>query len=281
MICAQARMSIKVVLGFALLGAVHARCAPGQDTQVEALLKQAAAEPDADGAGAILSKLLTDDTLIRSALLKARQGDERSIFVLFGGNWGTRVNDSRESRRRWQRTLSAAVSADPTLIQCVIRADRYATYLERKTGKGASTANEFTFFERSPYVDDILEFGIEALRRQVNGAAGPIISLDGFVLRSAEEVEDRLLDQWQVVCGACDRLDLIENATTKNWRNRFNALDSWFQRNRPYMLWDDTNSCARVDRTAMRRGIPTLRKSRIIPDLKPPWMSSQARHGKS
>ena len=78
-----------------------------------------------------------------------------------------------------------------------------------------------------------------------------------------------------MLCAVCDRLDLIENATPKNWRDRFARLDKWFQENRPYILWDNEKSCIRIDETAKESGSPTSRTSRSIPELKPTWQSRE------
>ena len=69
---------------------------------------------------------------------------------------------------------------------------------------------------------------------------------DPLIMVTADEVEQDLLCTWQMICGVCDRLDLIRGATTKNWRDRFSDLDHRFQRNRPYMVWDGSKSCIRI-----------------------------------
>jgi hypothetical protein len=92
------------------------------------------------------------------------------------------------------------------------------------------------------------------------------------VLVPADEVEIDLLDIWQMLCGLYDRLDLIDNATTENWRGRFPELDKWFKEHRPYILWDNNESHCRIDKDAKEQGRPTPRASRSIPELKPPWV---------
>jgi hypothetical protein len=74
-----------------------------------------------------------------------------------------------------------------------------------------------------------------------------------------------------MLCGVCDRLDLIRDSSVKNWRGRFSELDKWFQTNRPYIRWDRKRSCILVDQEAKDFGSPTERKLRKIPELKPPW----------
>jgi hypothetical protein len=123
------------------------------------------------------------------------------------------------------------------------------------------------------YVDDLVENFIEALRKQTTHPAEPIETPYNKSIRiTAEEMELNYLHTWQMVCGVCNRLDLIDKATTKSWRARFSPLDKWFQSNRPYVSWDNDQSCIRIDEDARSSGHPTPRASRSIPELKPPWL---------
>lgn len=237
-----------------------------------AAFERASKEPDLDAAGLILSKALSDESVLRSAYAASKDLDQRSTYILFGGNWGSRAEISWKERTRRREILIESISAKPVLIRLALRADRYATYQGKRHPRGAATINYFAFFSYSPHADDLVESFIESLRRKVPHPAGAIKSPFGStVLVSADEAELNLLETWQLVCGVCDRLDLIDKATTKNWRDRFPDLDKWFQENRPYILWDDSKSCIRLDEDAKELGSPTPRESRSIPELKPSW----------
>jgi hypothetical protein len=243
--------------------------------RLKVALDRASKESDLDEAGLILSSVFSDESILRSAYLTTTPLDERTIFILFGCNWGRRADLTWEERQRRQRILIESVSAKPELIRWVLRADRYETYHEKRHPYGAATINSFPFFSYSSYTDDLVETLMEPLRKDVTHPATAIKSVDGVVLLTAEDVEWNLLASWQLLCGVCDRLDLIDKVTTKNWRERFSDLDRWFQRNRPYILWDDDKSCIRLDEEAKENGRPTRRKSRSIPELKPSWQSAR------
>ncbi len=55
----------------------------------DAVFEAAAKEPDIEGAGLVLSSLLSDESTIRSAFLSSVVPDERSLYVLFGSLWFT------------------------------------------------------------------------------------------------------------------------------------------------------------------------------------------------
>ena len=125
---------------------------------------------------------------------------------------------------------------------------------------------------------------IETLRKETTHPAEPIVSpynelrakgSPSQVRVTAEEMEVNLLDTWQMLCGVCDRLDLIDGATTKTWRGQFRELDQWFQKNRPYVLWDNSVSRIQIDKDAKEVGRPTQRTARYIPELRPPWLSRE------
>ena len=244
----------------------------GPRNRLEAVFERASKESDVDGAGLILSSVLSDEPTIRSAFSTSVVLSERSAYILFGGNWGPRARVPREKRSQWSRVLLDTVSARPLLIRRVLRAERYEGYLRRRHSGGAATINSFPFFTLSPYADDLVELYIESLRQEINRPPRPILVFN-HVAVTAIEHEGGLLTTWQMLCGLCDRLDLIDKATSKNWRSRFPDLDIWFQRNRPYILWNESKSCIRIDENAKRGGSPTLRESRFIPELKPPWLS--------
>ncbi len=182
--------------------------------------------------------------------------------------------------------MVGAVATKPDLIRSVLRADRYETFLVTREPRGAATINYFAFFEGCSYADDLIERPIEAMRQEATHPAEPILSpyndlrpkgSPPQVLVSAEKQELSLLGEWQMLCGVCDRLDLIEGSTVKNWRSRFAELDQWFKTNRPYIRWNNKRSCVRIDREAKESGTPTSRKMRKIPELKPPWLSTAAK----
>jgi len=263
----------------AFMQALGERTPPGPPKRVEAVFERASKESDVEGAGLILSSLLADETTMRAAFSTSVVLDERSVYVLFGGHWGPRAPVAWKDKRRLSRILVDSVSTKPVLIRSVIRADRYESYIIRRHPRGAATINGFPFFSYSPYADDLVEFLVEHLRKEAAHPAKAITSFDfgtstkpPRILVTAEQRELDILCTWQTLCGACDRLDLIEKATTKNWRDRFAELDKWFQENRPYMLWDHGKSCIRIDEEARERGEPTSRKSRSIPELRPPWL---------
>jgi hypothetical protein len=273
----------------ALVAVLIAAQAPDQGASsalhasVDAVVERAQREPDVDGAGLILVSLLSDEPKFRRAITNSAFLDERSIYILFAGEWGSRATGTSKDRALWHRVLVEAISAKPALIDAAMRADRYDTYLRRRErrSRGAQTINSFTFFSFSPYADDLAEVFIESLRKASTHPAEPTTFPPGaggrkFVLRTAQENELDLLDRWQMLCGLCGRLDLIEGATAKNWRERFPELEKWFQKNRPYILWADDGSFFAIDQEAQGSGRPTPRKSRSIPELKPPWLVDEA-----
>jgi len=206
--------------------------------------------------------------------------DERSIYILFGGDWGSRARVTWKDRVQRHRIVVESVSTKPLLICLVIRADRYKTYFRMRTNGGAATINFFPFFDSSLYADDLVETYIETLRKDANHPAKELRSIDASIIFvTAEEMEVNLLSTWQMLCGVCNRLDLIDGATTKNWRSRFHKLDQWFQKNRPYIFWDNNGSRLQVDENAKEEGRPTRRSSRFIPELKPPWLSGDVLKG--
>ncbi len=265
-----------------LLMQVAAEQAPRAPREsVQAVFDRASRAPDLDAAAVVLSSLLADDATLRSAYLSSAVLDERSVYILLGGAWGSRVTTTWADGLRRSRILVEAVSTRPALIGSIIRADRYSTYIRGGRPQGAATINYFTFFEKSRYADDLMEKSIESLRGETTHPAKAIESpynelrpkaMLPLILVTAEDVEVNLLHSWQLICGVCDRLDLIDKATTKNWRDRFPELDRWFQVNRPYILWDDGKSCIRVDEEAKETGRATPRESRSIPALRPPWL---------
>lgn len=238
--------------------------------RLDAALEGAAKEADFDAAALILSTSLSDESLLRSAYAMSSGLDQRSIYILFGGNWGSRAEVAWKERVRRRRILAESISAKPELVRPALRADRYAAYLIELHPPGAATINSFPFFSYSSYADDLAERFVETLRREAAHPANAIY--DGRrLLVPAEEVEMNLLETWQLLCGACGRLDLIDGATTKNWRGRFPILDAWFRENRPFMLWDEDKSCLYLDEESKAAGCPTPRESRAIPGLRPPW----------
>lgn len=250
--------------------------APPQDPRIraQAVLGRASKESDIDGAALVLSSLLSDGAALQVALSAPAALDERSVYVLFGGCWGPRAKVAWKDRRAWQRVLVASVSANPELIRAVLRADRYKSYIEKRNPRGAATINSFPFFAGSAYADDLVERFTESMRRETTHRAEPMRSpYSNAVIITSEEVEEDLLETWQMLCGVCGRLDLIRGATVENWRGRFAELDRWFRQDRPYIAWDDVRACIQVDGDAKEVAHPTPRPSRSIPELKPPWLS--------
>ena len=238
-------------------------------------LKRTSNASDVEGAGLVLSSVLSDEDTMRAAFSTPAAFNGRSAYILFGGHWGPRAAVTWKARLQWNRIVVEAVSKKPALIRSVIRADRYEAYLRSRKPGGAATINYFPFFESAAYADDLVEGLIEIVRKASSRAAEPMVSMDHFVLYTASEMELGLLAIWQMACGACNRLDLIDKATPKNWRGRFPDLDRWFQENRPYIIWDNGGSCIRIDQDAKELGRPTPRTSRSIPELKPPWLPGE------
>ena len=146
----------------------------------------------------------------------------------------------------------------PAMIRSLTCADRYKSYFDRRRPACAATINIFPLFSVASFADDLVEEYVEHLMAE---SAKPATAIefplrgkraDPLIMVTADEVEQDLLCTWQMICGVCDRLDLIRGATTKNWRDRFSDLDHWFQRNRPYMVWDGSKSCIRIDEDAKK-----------------------------
>ena len=155
--------------------------APGESTpqvppdSVEAVLACAAREPDVDEAGLILSSLLFDEATMRSAFSTSAILDERSVYILFGGNWGSLARVDWRDTQRQHRILVESTSTKPVPIRSIIRADRYETYFRRRHPQGAATINTFPFFSFSPYVDDLAETFIESLRKEIGHPAEALV----------------------------------------------------------------------------------------------------------
>jgi hypothetical protein len=237
---------------------------------VEAVFERASKESDLDGAGMILASMLSDEAMMRSAFSTSVVLSESSVYIFFGGNWGSRAAVTRELSAHWSRVLVDSVSAKPLLIRSVIRADRYEANITRRHPRGSESG--YPFFSGPRYADDLAEHFIERLRKVTNRPPTAVLLFD-HVVRTADEEELRLLATWQMLCGLCDRLELIDKATTKNWRRRFPDLDKWFREHRPYIVWDENKSCIAIDEEATQWAWPTERGLRSIPDLTPPWLS--------
>lgn len=239
----------------------------------EKVVERASKEADLERAGLILSSLLIDEANIRSALAATTALDDRSAYVLLGGNWGSLAKVSREQRARWSETLVRSISARPNLIKTVIRVERFEAYITVTFGRGSESG--VPFFSTSRYVDDVAEYFMERLRKETGRPPSAILFSNHVILTEGEH-EVELLANWQMLCGICDRLDLIEESTTKNWRDRFPELDKWFKANRPFVSWDEGKSCMTIDDDAKEWGSVTARSAREIPDLKPPWLKAKA-----
>jgi hypothetical protein len=253
--------------------AVGSDAVPSPLGSLQGAINRASKEADMDAAGSILASYFSDESKIRAFFSTRMNLDERSAYILFGGNWGSRASRSWKERVLWHKIQVEAVSSRPELIRSIIRVGRYDRYFH--SSRGAATINHFSLFENFQYADDMVEMLMETLRKASTHAAEARVSQDKFVLVTADEMETKLLGSWQVLCGLCDRLDLIENASSRNWRDRFPQLDTWFQKNRPYIVWDNDVSCMRIDGESKESGFPTPRSSRSIPELKPSWMSKR------
>jgi len=119
-----------VALSF--LQAAGAGTPQGQHRNLQAALARASKEADLNRAGSILWSSFTDEAAIRSALLTSEALDERSIFILFGGHWGSHARVPVKNRPHWQRIVVGAVATKPTLIRSVIRAERYDIHLRNR-----------------------------------------------------------------------------------------------------------------------------------------------------
>ena len=214
--------------------------------------------------------MLVDESKARSAFLTTVKMDERSVYLLFAGPWSSYPNVSYAQGNRLQRVLAESISSKPTLIGSVIRAERYRASLSRHIPQGS--VHFFPFFSHSTYSDDLVEFFIESLRDSVDGPAKDLKSPLENSIAVPRETEVDLVRTWQLVCGVCGRLDLIDGVTSKNWRRRFPELDKWFSRNRPFLRWDNASSCMRIDEEAKKDATATRRSQRTIPELKPPWI---------
>jgi hypothetical protein len=240
------------------------------------VLERASKEANLDQAGLVLSSLLADEATIRSAFAAAGALDDRSNYILFGGNWGPLANVSRRQRVLWSQALTESVSARPDLIRPVLRAGRLEAYLTARFRRGSESG--IPFFSTSRYADDVAEFFVERLRKESSQPPRAIL-LYNHVVETAEEHETQLLANWQMLCGLCDRLDLVAKSTTKNWRDRFPDLGKWFHENRPFVTWNETKSCMIIDHEAKEWGAATERSSRSIPDLKPSWLNEERKRG--
>src|SRR5258708_7340735 len=81
--------------------------------RLRAVLERASKEPDLDGARLVLSSLLSDEPTIRSVFLTSVVPDERSVYVLFGGQWGSRAGVTWKDGMKRQRILVESVSTKP------------------------------------------------------------------------------------------------------------------------------------------------------------------------
>ena len=261
---------------FCLIQSPAEKAAQEFDAKWKAVVERTAKENDINETGLTLSSFLANEAMVRAAYLTEVPLDDRSSYVLFGSHWGKRAHVSWKDLGARQRILVEAISAKPALVRLVIRADRYDTYIRARPDTdivGLGTMNYFPFFSGCRYSDDLIESSIELLRKESTHPAEPLRSpiAKSIVLLTAEEMETSLLYNWEMLCGVCDRLDLLENVTTKNWRARYSELDKWFSKNRPYIQWDNSKSVIVIDKDRQDHGLSTDRDSRSVPELKPPW----------
>ena len=267
-----------------LMQAASAATPQVSQKRFDEVLERASKEPDLDRAALILSSLLADESTFRSALTTSLDLDDRSFYILFGSPWSSRAKVIWKDRPQQLRFLVDSISAKPLLIRLVVRTGRYEAYLRSRRRRdrfeffplsrnpsAVATIAHRSFFESSVDADDLVETLIEALRIETTQPAQAVLWGDK-VLVTAEEMEKTFLFLWQTVCGICDRLDLIDKVTTREWRSRFAELDKWFQENRPYVHWDNSKSSIRIDNDAKKLGRPTPRSARAIPELEPPWL---------
>ena len=185
---------------------------------VEAVLDRASKERDLDGAGVVLSALLSDESRLRRGFLDVCRLGRASSYILFAGNWGSVADVTWTDRRRWQRIRVESASVTPAMIRSLIRADRYESYFDRRRPRGAATINIFPLFSGASFADDLVEEYVEHLMAE---SAKPATAIefplrgkraDPLIMVTADEVEQDLLCTWQMICGVCDRLDLIRGA---------------------------------------------------------------------
>jgi hypothetical protein len=240
---------------------------------IDAVLNRASKEATLDGAAQIMAVLLIDEVNMSRLFNYNKKLDERSMYIIFSGCWGSRARVSYEKQSQLFRICTESISANPTLIEKYIRAQRYATYFAKREDGGIATINSWTRFELANDIDDIMEICMESLRKYKSRPAEPVVSpFDKLVLVPAEEVELGLLVNWQFFCGITNHFDLIDKTTTKNWRSKFSDLDDWYRLNRAYVLWDNERSRITIDEDAKERARPTYRSLRSVPELKPPWI---------
>jgi len=242
-------------------------------SDIDAVLNRASKEATLDGAAQVLAALLTDEAQMSRLFSRSSKLDDRGIYVLYSGRWGSRANVSYEKRSQLFRIRAESTSANPALIENYIRAERYEAYFAKREEIQIATVNYFTHFELANDVDDIMEICMERLRKYKSRPAEPVLNFpDGRVLVPVEEIELALLVDWQFLCGIINRFDLIDKTTTKDWRGKFPGLDDWYHSNRAYVLWDNEKSRITIDEDAKERARPTYRSSRSVPELKPSWI---------
>jgi hypothetical protein len=117
-------MILRLFVSALLLGQVGPESSTrGPGDRLQTVLELASKEADPDGAGLVLSSLLVDEATMRSVISTAAVSNERSVYILFGGNWGRRATVPRDKAAEWSRAMVESVTAKPPLIHSVIRAD--------------------------------------------------------------------------------------------------------------------------------------------------------------
>ena len=143
--------------------------------------------------------------------------DARSVFILFGGKWGSCAdvewNDDPEGKWQPNPGRGRCLTKPGLRFDSVLRADRYEAYFRRRHPRGAATINSFPFFDSCSFADDLVERFIEHLREETDHPAEDIVFFGNTILMTAAEKEVNLLATWQMLCGVCNRLDLIDRAS--------------------------------------------------------------------
>ena len=86
-----------------------------------AVIERALKVSNLNRAASILWSYLSDESTIRSAFLTSEALDERTVYILFGGHWGSYSEIGVRNRPHCERILVDAITTKPMLVRLVIR----------------------------------------------------------------------------------------------------------------------------------------------------------------
>src|SRR4051812_11532660 len=105
-----------LVAVLSVLQASDDRASQNPRVDFKAVFDRVSKEANLDGAGLVLSSVLSNEATIRAAFSTPVVLDERTVYILYGGNWGSRARLTWEERLQRHRIRVESTSTKPELI---------------------------------------------------------------------------------------------------------------------------------------------------------------------